>query len=222
MMVSLALLFVLGNSSIGCRSHYPIETAHDVRTLGSIVDELNQTQEENAEAAKFTIYLHEFEINAAPIDVPQFDPGFGVQNQSPHGYRLTPAGQDHVREIARQMIRIQGDGQGGHTPTIRVVVERSDTSKLASTVYQYPVHYNAQLDAVRRQIVVSALQRLGVSWADPCVIVAPAYATGLNAAEAATAYQRAFGVRGQSNGGAGGRSGLGGTFSTTGGPTFNP
>lgn len=203
--VSVTLFLVLGSSVVGCHWNRPVRTAADVRTLGSVLDDVNRAQEESAEAAKFTIYMHEFQINASPIEDAQPGPGFAVENQGPSGYQLTPAGKDHVREIARQMLQMDVDGQTGLPPNFLVIVERSDTSKSANTVYQYPVNHNPQLDAIRRQMVVSALQRLGVSWADPCVIVAPAFATGLSATESAAAYQRATGV-GLNSGGSGSRN----------------
>ncbi len=198
--VSLTLIALPGFSAFGCRSHHPAATRCDVRTLGSVIDSVNQQQEENAELAKFTIYMHEFEINAAPIDDVPSVLGPETANREPRGYRLTSAGQDHVRAIAQQMLQMAAS-DGGRQPTVNVVVERSNTSKLSSTVYQYPVNNNPQLDVVRRQMVVSALQQLGVSWAESCVMVAPAFSTGLSASESATAYQRATGIQASSSGG---------------------
>jgi hypothetical protein len=211
--MSLTMVVIIGGTTFGCRCHLFQRPVSNARTLGSVVDEVNRQQEENAELAKFTIYMHEFEINALPVKDDAVDSGNGVLNQGARGYRLTPSGKDHVRQIARQLL--QATGEDGQQPTIRVIVERSNTSKLASSTYQYPVHHNPELDAVRRQMVISALQGLGVSWADTCVMVAPAFSTGMSAAESAETYQQAFGGEVSPSGG-GGSGGYGNSYDSGG------
>ena len=201
--LSLTLFVFIGSGLSGCCAHFCRRPAADARILGSVVDEVNLTQEENAELAKFTIYMHEFEINSPPVEEDQS--ASETVNRGTQGYQLTDSGKDHVRQIARQLLL--ASSEDGQTPSYQVIVERSNTSKLAATAYQYPVHHNSELDAVRRQMVVSALQGLGVTWAESCVIVAPAFATGMGATESAAAYQRAFG------GSSSGSRGLGNSYS---------
>ena len=188
--VSLTLVVITGGATMGCCWPRSGSSISNVRTLGSVLDEVNLRQEENAELAKFTIYMHEFEVNSPPVEDDPSETKDGVVNQGIRGFQLTPSGKDHVRQIARQLI-LMANADGGQSPTTRVVVERSNTSKLASTVYQYPIHYNAELDAVRRQMVISALQGLGVDWADSCVVVGPAFSTGMSANESAETYRGA-------------------------------
>ena len=102
---------------------------------------------------------------------------------STRGFRLNPAGQDHVRSIARQL------ANGAHS---RVVVERSNTSRDRRTRFRYPVHWNRQLDEQRRTIVVRSLEALGIANADSLVVVAPAFPFGLDAEAAASNYNRIF------------------------------
>lgn len=187
------ILTILVTSGLGCRLHEP-NCCPDppTRTLGSVVDQINQQQEMNAEAAKFIIYMHEFEINE-PADLP-VDPANPLELQQEfRGYALTPAGQDHVRQIAeelRVLIETGADYADGE-PT-QVVVERSNTSKKLGTRHKYPVHPNPELDEVRRQMVIASLSRFGIQDADQYVVVAPAFPTGLNAREATRSYERSI------------------------------
>ena len=74
------------------------------------------------------------------------------------------------------------------------------------------MHFDQELDQRRRQIVVAALEQLGVLSADKLVVIAPSYAEGLSGAEAARAYSRGYNTSGDSGGGGGGggRGGGGG------------
>ena len=47
----------------GCRALPPGGSPITPMPLGSVVDEANRMQEENAEPAKFIVYVHEFELN---------------------------------------------------------------------------------------------------------------------------------------------------------------
>jgi hypothetical protein len=194
-------LFGLGLFSfslVGCQSggqgtyiSYPTEP----RPLGSIVDQMNELQEHNAERAKLVIYNHEFELNKPEWEHRLNRPYDGP----PRGFRLTPSGQDHVRQIASILAETGED---------MVVIERNQTSLREATEYKYSVHYGDKLDLERREIVVQALESLGVPDAKNRVIVAPAFSEGLESAEAASAYAQSFGRA--NNQGSGGNSGGGG------------
>ena len=169
------------------------------RVVGSVVDEINARQEENAEYAKFIVNQHEFEVNlldeldAAGSGKKESAFEYRPQNRI-RGYRLTPDGESHVRQIANLILNFTG------SEVPYVIVERSNTSKRWETQHQYPVHANDELDNIRRQIVVNVLIALGVANANELVIVAPTYPAGLNAQEAAISYQRAIFNSGARNG----------------------
>lgn len=187
-------LAVLAAGLVGCQNGPPIEPAPPLM-LGASIDELNRVQEENAEAAKYVIYQHEFEPNFVK-EANQYD-----------GWRLNEDGEDHVKQIAANLLR--GDD-------LPVVVERSRTSVDPRTNYLYPVHLNEDLDEKRRRVIVASLSALGVQDADSRVVVAPAFSEGLTSGEAAAAYQRSTysGSRGggMGMGGYGGGVGVGGGF----------
>lgn len=186
----LGLLLVL-LATAGCTSPSMFYQApFPPEMLGTKVDQLMQIQEDNAEASKFVIYQHEFELNETKED------------RIRDGLRLNAYGEDHVREIAENL-RL-----GAPYP---VVVERSQTSPKLGTQYQYPVHYNPDLDMQRREVIVRALTRMGIADADMRVVVAPAFAQPLNGNEAQSAY--GMGMSGNNFGGGGfGGGGFGGGF----------
>jgi len=160
--------------------------------LGTQVDQVNLMQEENAEASKFVVYEHEFELNKTRED------------GQVEGLHLNEYGQDHLRRIAENM------RSGAPYP---IVVEQSQTSAKAGTKYSYPVHYNADLDLKRREVVVRALTRMGIADADSRVVVAPAFAQPLTGTEAQAAYASGMsGWGGGAGGGGGGMGGFGGGF----------
>ena len=166
--------------SIGGGSH---AEAPPPQTLGAGVDEITMTQEVNAEASKYVVYAHEFEVNHPDDD----------GNQG--GWKLNSYGEDHVKRIAANLLR------GDEFP---VIVERSRTSLKAGTKFKYPNHFNESLDQKRRQMIVAALSAMGVPDADGRVVVAPAFAEGLGAAEAARAYFIGLGRRNTGRSGAAG------------------
>lgn len=182
---------------VGCQSYGRIEPAPPTM-LGASVDEMNRTQELNAEAAKYVIYQHEFE--------PNFIAGKGEKD----AWKLNGYGEDHVKQIAANLLR------GDELP---VVVERSQTSPKPGTDYEYPVHFNDELDEKRRRCVVAALTAMGVADAESRVVVAPSFSEGLTSGEAASAYQRGLSGRGGFGGGYGGGIG-GGGFGGFGGGFF--
>lgn len=200
----------------GCFGNPPAGSPVDVRTVGSVVDEANRQQEENAEAAKLIVYMHEFEINMprksvdAEMDSEQF--AF-TPEQMLRGFRLSPDGQDHVRQIAQHIFASgyhSAVNDPNYIPSQVVVVERSDTSKYWNTLHRYPVHFNDELDEARRLIVVNALLAFGIPNADQMVVIAPAFPEGLSADEAAAAYGNSFNTGGGFGGGGFGGGGFGG------------
>ncbi len=136
------------------------------RPLGALSDPVWQAQERGAEMADFVIYQHEFKPNAV---------------------RLNTAGEDHVKQIAARLL----SGQDA-----MVVVERSWTTAKSDTEYHYPVHTNPELDLERREVVVMALNAMGIADAEERVLVAPEFTTGFEGSEAEAAYQRGIGTTG--------------------------
>lgn len=167
-------------------------------TLGSEIDETFRKQEHNAEAAKFVIYQHEFELNR------DYDKEEQRGYTSNRGWRLNDYGEDHVKQIAANLKRGKDDGYP-------IVIQRNETSVRPGTKHEYAVHFGDELDARRRAVVVAALQRLGVADADERVIVGYSTAEGLTASEAGHVYQNSLIPRG-SYGGGGAGAGFGGGF----------
>src|SRR5262245_10668311 len=63
------------------------------KMLGTDLDNLNRVQEENAEAAKYVVYEHEFKL-------------VKYQNGANRGgFRLNEYGEDHVKRIAENVRR---------------------------------------------------------------------------------------------------------------------
>jgi hypothetical protein len=167
------------------------------------VDQINQQQEDNAEPAKFIVYVHEFELNK-PLELPEeyamLDEYEGVEQYIIRGFRLNQKGQDHVRRIARELSR---------GATHHVTIERSATSRQWLSRYRYPVHWNSELDQHRRQVVINSLVELGIENASELVFVAPAYPEGLHSEEAAQAYDSMRSSNNQGGGSGAGNSGGG-------------
>lgn len=175
---------------VGCGQNVPVAPP---APLGSLSDAIFKDQEENAEASKYVVYAHEFELNKAEAD-----------GTNKGGWKLNEYGQDHLRQIAVNIKK-------GHSYPI--VLERSQTSSKPGTKFGYPVHFNDELDRKRRDVVVASLVALGVDDAESLVIVAPAFAEGYTGGEAARAYQRGLNSNAGSRGGFGGiGGGFGGGF----------
>jgi uncharacterized membrane protein YgcG len=151
---------------------------------GAISDPIFSNMESNAEANDFIVYEHEFKYQMA---------------------KMNEYGQDHMKQIASRIL----DGQD-----MPVMVERGRTSIREDTEYKYPVHFNAELDMQRREVVVRSLVALGIQDAEERVIVSPDLRPGFKATEATQAYGQ-----GLSNFGGGGGFG-GGGFGGGGGGGF--
>lgn len=192
---TIGVLILIFSAGIGCHVQSPQGSPIGTRMLGSITDRINQQQEDNADAAKFVVYNHEFEINI-PIQYKDgLEEGEKFDFRAPErirGFRLTPFGEDHVYQIADALLQHQESGLADQHRW-DVVVERSQSSKLWDTRYRYPVHFNAELDEARRQTVAMMLTRLGVANANAIVFVGPAFSEGGEAAEAANAFSSRFG-----------------------------
>jgi hypothetical protein len=188
---SLAAMLTLCVVSSGCQHLTRSVNEPAPPMLGQTLDRINMRQEDNAEASKYVVYQHEFDLN-------KFENG-----QNVGGYHLNEAGQDHVKQIAANVKR------GAPFP---VIVERSQTSALPNTEHKYPIHYNPALDMQRRAVVVRALNEMGVPDAEDRVVVAPAITPGIYGVEGERAFYRATSGRaGYGGGGAGlGGFGLGG------------
>jgi hypothetical protein len=120
--------------------------------------------------------------------------------------RLNNAGEDHVKQIASV---IQSGVQ------LPVVVERS-MNKPSGGKHGYPVDPDPELDNQRRDMIVTALNQMGIQNAEELVVVAPAFAPHATGFEAEAAYQsglagnRSSGAFGGGFGGFGGFGGGGG------------
>jgi hypothetical protein len=154
--------------------------------LGTISDPIWRQQEAGAAASDFVVYQGDFQLNEV---------------------RLNMAGEDHLKSIAMRL-------RAGAPPP--VVVERSMTSVRPDSKYKYPVNPSPELDMRRRDVVVRSLMAMGIANADQCVVVAPALAPGISAAEAARAYERGHTGAGGREGGGG--MGGGGGFADTSSP----
>jgi hypothetical protein len=187
---------------VGCHVQSPGGNAIESRMLGSIADEINQQQEANADAAKFVIYNHEFELNVPlrhATEMTQQEKFEFRATERVRGFQLSPYGEDHVYQIADSIIGFQEQGSDANSLLPQVIVERSESSRLWDTKHRYPVHFNAELDEARRQTVVALLTRLGVFNADEYVFVGPAFSEGLPAAEAADGWQNSRGMTNNGN-----------------------
>ncbi len=159
------------------------------RPLGSISDPIWQKQEHNAEASDFVIHEHEFIANTA---------------------RLNAAGEDHVKEIAYRITK---------KPTLPypICIEPSSMSPRPGDKYGFAVHNDQTLDMNRRQVVVTALQALGLTDAEQKVLASPALTPGFQSFEGERAYGRGFSGMNGFGGFGGGMGGGGGGFGGGGG-----
>lgn len=178
----IALLAVLSLTSAGCwgrRFGRGGATPPPPPVLGHSVDPHFQKQEEAGESQDFVIYDHEFYE-----DTP----------------RLTPDGEDHLRQIA---------ARAGETP-FPIIVEMSKSTPNEATQHEYPISANPELDMRRVQVVVRSLSLMGVSNAQTRVVVAPALSPGYTSFEGERAYNTGIGGWGGGFGGGFGGGGFGG------------
>ncbi|MBS0265041.1 MAG: hypothetical protein JSS02_24130 [Planctomycetes bacterium] len=160
--------------------------------LGSVIDQVNQVQETNAEHSDFVIYQHEFEMDTD---------------------RLNLAGKDHVKQIAARLPQLMEPDpvDGLDTPRL-ILIERSNTTVVDGTEFEYPVHPNPELDMQRREVIVRALVAMGIRDAEDRVVISNALTPGQKASEAERSYYMGlgggFGMGGY--GGYGGGFGMGG------------
>ena len=137
----------------------------DTLPLGSTVRAHYHTMETNAEASDFILHRYEFVDNTA---------------------ELTPAGRDHVVEIAAR----------SRSAPFPILVERSENNS------------DPELDARRRNLVAQVLTDFGVPEANQRTVVSPAYGRHANSLEAEVDYSQYIYSRG--TGGFGNGSGAGG------------
>ena len=78
---------LLGTSFLGCAGYQPY--VDPPPPLGSDIDPIFKLQEEDAEASKYVVYMHEFELNKSNPD-----------GTNTGGWRLNGYGEDHLKQIA--------------------------------------------------------------------------------------------------------------------------
>lgn len=153
--------------------------------LGTLSDPVWRTQESNAEASDFVIHEHEWVANSES---------------------LNDAGINHLMRITARAPEV---------PYPIIVEPSSQSIRTETTLYQYPIHNDAELDMRRREVIVNALTLRNIIDAATRVQVGPATAPGFESFEGEEAYNRGFG--GLGNGGNLGGGGFGGGFGAFGG-----
>ncbi len=182
----LAMVILIAGLSSGCRHYYQARALYQpppaVAPLGAVSQPIWQSQEARAEASDFVVYQH----------------AWGYQSD-----QLNSCGMNHITQIAA---RLQS------CPDLPVIVEPTNMADRPETTdFDYPVHPDPELDLRRREVVVLALEHMGVPHADKRVIVAPAFAWAANAQTATQAYNQGISNYGFGRGGFG-RGGFGGGF----------
>jgi len=185
-LLALAALLAGAALSTGCQHYYQSQALYQpppaVAPLGAVSDPIWQSQEARAEASDFVVYQSEF----------------GYQNAALNYY-----GMNHVTQIAARL---------RYCPDIPVTIEPSMMTPREDTDFQYPVHPNPELDLRRREVVVLALNEMGVPNADQRVLVAPAYSVPASAVEASRTYNQALSGAAQFGFGGAGFGGFGSSF----------
>lgn len=110
---------------------------------------------------------------------------------------LNSAGTSHVKQIAFRADSVP----------FPIIVEPSTMAADPDSKYGFPVHGDARLDHQRRNLIVAAMESMGVKSADERVVISPALTPGFESFEAQGAYST-FGFGGLGGGG-GGRGGGG-------------
>lgn len=142
-------------------------------------------QQQEANAEASDFVVHEHEWNGNTVD-------------------LNDAGKDHVKQIAARL----------EATPFPVIIERSSMSVDPESRFKYPVNNDADLDLERRELIVSALNSMGIYNAEDRVVVGPALTPGIESPQGRRAYQR--GMSGL-NGSGVGLGGFGGGFGGGGG-----
>jgi hypothetical protein len=197
-------------SVAGCGRHQRINSAYATPSpaapLGSVIDQVDQTQEANAENSDFVIYQHEFQLGTD---------------------RLNVAGMDHVKQIAARLPQFIDPAHPSdpQQDSRFILVERSNTSVDETTEFEYPVNPNPELDMQRREVVVRSLVAMGIPDAEQRVVVSNALFPGQKATETERDYLQSisgggYGGFGGGFGGMGGMGGFGGGFGGFGGGFF--
>lgn len=179
-----AALLLCAALSTGCRHYYQARALYQpppaVAPLGTVSQPIWQSQEARAEASDFVVYQH----------------SWGYQST-----QLNSCGMNHLTQIAA---RLQ------YCPDLPVIVEPTNMAdRPETTEFDYPVHPDPELDLRRREVVVLALEHMGVPNAEKRVVVAPALAWPANAVEATQAYNQGLSGAGAFGGGGGGFGGGG-------------
>ena len=156
--------------------------------LGTLSDSVWRSQESNAEASDFVIHEHEWIANSESLN----DQG--------------------INHLMRITARIAG------VPYPIVIEPSSQSVRQETTLHQFPIHNDSELDLRRRDVIVDALTRRNVVDSATRVLVGPATAPGFESFEGEEAYNRGFG--GSSDGSSLGRGGLGGGGGGGGGGGF--
>ena len=181
-LVTLSLTLVI--SAVGCagKTCEPCASVDPPAPLGTLSDPIWELQETNGEASNDFVIREHEFIGNTP--------------------RLNARGEDHVKQIAVRL---------NNTP-FPVMVEPSSMTTREGDRYDYAVHNDPELDLKRRDLVVQALETMGVTDADQRVVVSPDITPGFQYFEAQRAYSFGFGGFGNNGGGFGGGGFGGGGF----------
>lgn len=175
------LLFILGSSVlfIGC---HPVGPEFDRPfPLGQVTDAHWETQQTNAEAAKFILYEHEFVGDTST---------------------LNPAGRAHMTQIALRLPQtpfpvVIEETEKTNLPEENIRLRGIDEQRRAN-VASWLLKFYANDPTVDKDSLSGR------------VIIAPSYAEGITAEEASSAYESIRQNSGMGGSGYGGRMGMGG------------
>lgn len=163
-------------------------TNADLKLCGAFYQRSNSIPDTLPLGSTVRAWYQVMETNAEAVDFIIYDHDFVGDTA-----RLTPDGRDHVWEIAARM----------RSAPFPVVVQRSENNS------------NPELDALRRQLVVSVLSSFGNADAEQRTVVSTPYGPGYNAIQAEPMYYQHLGTGGFGNNGSFGNNI--GTFSGFGG-----
>ena len=147
--------------------------------LGTLSDQVWKDQESNAEASDFVIHEHEWVANSES---------------------LNDMGINHLMRITARAPEV---------PYPIVVEPSSQSVRRETTLHQFPIHNDVELDIRRREVIVNAMTQRNIMDATTRVMIGPATVPGFESIEGEDAYNRAFSRSGD-GGGTLGRGGFGG------------